>query len=164
MGQLIVRGENLVREYQVRGECVSALCGVTIALEPGEFLSLRGRSGSGKSTLLALLGLLDAPSSGKVFMAGRPVDYRSPAKLGDMRRRHVGFLLQDAGVIERMSVIDNVMLPLRYADIRRDARAAAMAALEKVGLAHLSGRSVGQLSGGERQRTGSPGRSCTSRI
>lgn len=72
MGQLIVRGENLVREYQVRGECVSALCGVTIALEPGEFLSLRGRSGSGKSTLLALLGLLDAPSSGKVFMAGRP--------------------------------------------------------------------------------------------
>lgn len=154
MGELIVRGENLVREYRVRGECVSALCGVTIALEPGEFLSLRGRSGSGKSTLLTLLGLLDAPSSGEVFLAGRPVDYSSPARLGDMRRRHVGFLLQDAGVIERMSVLDNVMLPLRYGDNGRDARATAMAALEKVGLAHLSGRSVGQLSGGERQRTG----------
>ena len=150
----VVRGDDLFRDYRVRSHRVQALRGVTIRLKPGEFLSLRGRSGSGKSTLLTILGLLDAPTSGKVWMAGRPVDFGNPSELGDLRRRHVGFLMQDAGVIERMSVIDNVMLPLRYADSRREARAAAMAALEKVGLAHLCERNVGQLSGGERQRTG----------
>ncbi len=149
----IVSGVNLCRRYAVRGHVVSALCGVSVSLAQGEFLSLRGRSGSGKSTLLTLLGLMDAPTSGEVSLAGMTVDHKSAEKLSAMRRRHVGFLLQDAGVIERMSVIDNVMLPLRYAGIR-NGRAQAMEALEKVGLAHLSGRSVGQLSGGERQRTG----------
>lgn len=149
----IVEGISLRRDYLSRGQRIPALCDVSISLKSGQFLSMRGRSGSGKSTLLTLLGLLDAPTSGTVKIKGYAVDFRNMACIGDIRRRHVGFLLQDTGVIERMSVVDNVMLPLVYAGVRQS-RKPSMEALDKVGLAHLAQRTVGELSGGERQRTG----------
>lgn len=151
----LVRAEGLGRRFaSARGE-VTALDAVDLDLAPGRFVAVLGPSGCGKSTLLNLIGLLDRPSFGRLEIAGADVARLDGAATAALRRAEIGFLFQDAGLIERMSVLDNVMLPLDYRGMARDARRArARQAIDALGLARRASALVDTLSGGERQRVG----------
>ena len=145
---------NLERHFQ-RGEMdVWALRGINLAIAPGEFVALVGPSGSGKSTLLNLLGGLDRPSSGELWVAGLPL-HDADGKARTAHRRHrVGFIFQSFNLLPRLTAVENVAIPLTLAGAspaERAARAADM--LQKVGLGHRLGHYPTELSGGEQQRT-----------
>lgn len=153
--QLRVSASALSRRYSRRGETVAALDGVDLRASAGEIAGVVGRSGSGKTTLLALIGLLDRPSAGRLVIDGRDVSGLGPGALARWRRGRIGFLFQDAGLIERMGVLHTVMMPMGYAGVGgRARRARALAALERLDMADMARRRVGELSGGERQRVG----------
>ena len=145
---------NLERHFQ-RGEMdVRALRGIDLTITPGEFVALVGPSGSGKSTLLNLLGGLDRPSSGELWVAGLPL-HNADGKARTAHRRHrVGFIFQSFNLLPRLTAVENVAIPLTLAGVNpaeRAERAAAM--LQKVGLGHRLDHYPTELSGGEQQRT-----------
>ncbi|MBK8989028.1 MAG: ATP-binding cassette domain-containing protein [Chloroflexi bacterium] len=145
---------NLERHFQ-RGEMdVRALYGVNLTIASGEFVALVGPSGSGKSTLLNLLGGLDRPSSGELWVAGLPL-HNADGKARTAHRRHrVGFIFQSFNLLPRLTAVENVAIPLTLAGVNpaeRSARAAEM--LHKVGLGHRLDHYPSELSGGEQQRT-----------
>jgi putative ABC transport system ATP-binding protein len=151
----VVRTEQAERTYGTGPEAVAALSAVNLDFMPGEFTVLRGRSGSGKSTLLNLVGLLDRPTGGRIVLRGQETERLNGRKLALLRRKSLGFVLQDSGVIERMTAMMNVALPGYYAGLSMArSRKLAAIALDKVDLADKAGRLVGQLSGGERMRVG----------
>lgn len=151
----VLRAEGVGRIYHSGKETVAALSGADIAFMAGEVTVLRGRSGSGKTTLLNLAGLLDRPSEGRIVFLGRDTSRLSDRKLALMRRGNLGYVLQDSGVVERMSALANAALPGFYAGLSvGKARKLARAALEAVELGGKIHRPVGQLSGGERMRVG----------
>lgn len=151
----VLQGQGLTRRYRSDGGDVLALDQVGIAVSAGEVLVLMGHSGSGKTTLLSIMGLLDRPDGGRLDMFGKDTARWGWGRLARWRRGRIGFLFQDAGLIERMPVIENVILPMRYARIPSARRLAhARSALERVGLGDKARRIVGTLSGGERQRVG----------
>jgi putative ABC transport system ATP-binding protein len=131
-----------------------ALDGIHLDVGRGEFLSISGPSGCGKSTLLALLGLLDTPTEGKYRLDGQDVTALAPAARARTRNERIGFIFQAFNLIGDLTVLQNVELPLTYrasmpADERRKA---AVAALERVGMAHRVNHHPAQLSGGQQQR------------
>jgi len=132
---------------------VTVLAKVSLAVLPGEALAVVGPSGAGKSTLLHLLGGLDAPTSGEVWLKGKRLADLSAAQQGAWRNLHLGFVYQFHHLLPEFSALDNVAMPLR---IRRQpvaqARARAAQMLAQVGLAERAAHHPGQLSGGERQR------------
>lgn len=151
----VVRTIGVARTYGRGADAVCALSDVDLSFSAGEVIALRGRSGSGKTTLLNLLGLLDRPSQGRVVFNGLETQSWPDRRRALMRRGQLGYVLQDSGVIERMSALDNVMLPTRYAGLpARKGRALALAALDSVDLQDKAARLVGKLSGGERMRVG----------
>ena len=132
---------------------LTALNGIDLVLQPGEFVSVMGRSGSGKSTLLHILGCLDRPSSGRVLLGGVDVTHLPSSQLPSLRRTKVGFVFQAHNLLPSLTTLENVMLPLRYSRTPfGQARQKALQLLEEVGLAGRAGHPPGQLSGGERQR------------
>ncbi len=137
-----------------KGEvAVHALRGVSLQVTAGELVAVMGPSGSGKSTLLNLAGGLDAPNSGEVVVEGVVLGGLSRQGLAGVRRRRVGYVFQDLNLLPSLTAAENVGLPLELDGVRqRKIRAAAMAALEEVGLAHLANRFPDEMSGGQQQR------------
>ena len=132
---------------------IRAVDGITLAVEPGEFIALLGASGSGKSSLLNLIAGLDSPTSGSIVVGERNLAAFSRDELARYRRHTVGMVFQSFNLIPSMTVLENVELPLRFAEVERSKRGAmAKEALERVGLAGRIQHRPIELSGGEQQR------------
>ncbi len=135
------------------GAVIRAVEEVTLAIAPGEFTALLGSSGSGKSTLLNLVAGLDRPTAGSISVLGRDLAALNPEELARHRRQTVGMVFQAFNLIGSMTVLENVELPLRFAEVERAERGRrALSALERVGLAERLTHRPSQLSGGEQQR------------
>ena len=129
------------------------LFGIDMAVPRGDFLAVMGQSGSGKSTLMNILGCLDQATGGSYLLNGVDTRTLSRAELAGIRNRTIGFVFQSFNLIKRMSVAENVALPLIYAGVSRSkAKAKALEELERVGLKELSARTPNQLSGGQQHR------------
>ena len=145
--------EGLTRVYQVGGEEVRALDGVSFTVRRGEWLAIVGQSGSGTSTLMNVLGCLDTPTGGRYRIRGQDVSGLSDDQLADLRNREIGFVFQTFQLLPRSTALANVELPLVYRGVpRAERRARAEAALESVGLDHRMHHRPNELSGGQRQR------------
>jgi putative ABC transport system ATP-binding protein len=133
---------------------VTAVNRVTMTVPRGEFAAIVGRSGSGKSTLLNLLGALERPTSGMIFVDGQDITQVRSRELVQYRRRSIGFVFQSYNLIPNLSSVENVMLPMEYLGLpQRDRRARALKLLDQVELTgSKQSRQPGQLSGGEQQR------------
>jgi putative ABC transport system ATP-binding protein len=149
-----VRVEDVSKDYQLGRTTVPALRGVTLAVEPGEFIAVAGPSGSGKSTLLNLMGCLDHPTAGSVHVEGRDVAALDDNALSDLRAHKIGFIFQTFNLIPVLTALENVEFPLlfRGGGSRRKGRERALTALEEVGLAEFVHHRPDELSGGQRQR------------
>jgi putative ABC transport system ATP-binding protein len=150
----LIRLANIEKVYQTRTIETVALSQVNLTINRGEFVSVMGPSGCGKSTLLSLMGLLDEPSSGTIEIDGRPVTSYSDKELAGLRNHKIGFVFQSYHLINDLSVVDNVEMPLLYrAGIGSgERRQRALDALDKVGLSARTRHFPAQLSGGQRQR------------
>lgn len=143
--------KNVVKDYRSDGERVRALDGVSLEVRTGQFIALVGRSGCGKSTLLHLAGALDFPTAGCVMLENDATDKLNEAGLTRLRREKVGFVFQSFQLINTLSVVENVEVPLLLAG-DTNPRPKAVERLELVGLAALAHRKTHQLSGGQMQR------------
>ncbi len=150
----LIKLKNIVKDYQ-NGEVVThVLRGISFEVEKGEFTAIMGASGSGKSTLMYLLGFLDKPTSGEYYFEGVDTSKLDDDKLAEFRSRKVGFIFQSFNLLERTSVLDNVLLPTAYfagCDYK-EAKNRAIELLKKVGLGNRLHHHPNQLSGGEQQR------------
>ncbi len=148
---LSLRG--ITKSYRTGDISTPVLYGIDLDVRPGEYVALMGTSGSGKSTLMNLIGLLDRCDEGQLNLQGRDVSSLDANELASIRNREIGFVFQSFNLLKRMSVLDNVALPLIYAGVGRGAaRARAQQVIEQVGLNALGHRMPNQLSGGQQQR------------
>jgi putative ABC transport system ATP-binding protein len=149
-----VEADKVCKHYQMGETLIRAVDGVSLEVSKGEFVALLGASGSGKSSLLNLIAGLDRPTAGAIRVEGRNISELSRKELAQYRLRTVGMVFQSFNLIPGMSVIENVELPMRFAEIDRGERERlARAALERVGLAARLRHRPAELSGGEQQRT-----------
>ena len=149
----LVQTIGISKHYPSARTIIRAVSNVSLSIEPGEFVAIRGRSGSGKSTLMSLLGLLERPDCGEYALGGREVAKLSEDTRASIRSEDIGFIFQLPALLPRASALENVELPLVYAGVHRhERRRRAKRALDRVGLADRSHHSPNQLSGGEQQR------------
>ncbi|WP_192822884.1 ABC transporter ATP-binding protein [Rufibacter sp. LB8] len=149
----MIQLQDIEKVYRTKTIETVALHRVNLHVERGEFVSIMGPSGCGKSTLLNIMGLLDEPSSGQVIIDGQLVKNHSDRQLAKLRNEKIGFVFQSYHLINDLSVVDNVELPLLYRNVSgSERRKRALAALEKVGLSARTKHFPNQLSGGQRQR------------
>lgn len=149
----IIRMNNVIKTYAMKDTPVYALRGISFSIEQGEYVAIMGPSGSGKSTCMNMIGCLDRPSDGTVEINGKNTADMTEAQLAELRNRTVGFVFQQYHLLPAMTVLENVMLPLRYQGIdRRERKERAQAALERMGLQNRLSHLPHELSGGQKQR------------
>jgi putative ABC transport system ATP-binding protein len=150
----VIRTEKLEKIYESGANSVHALRGIDLTIRKGELVAIMGSSGSGKSTLMNVLGCLDTPTSGAYWLDGVRVDGLGRNELADIRNQKIGFVFQGFNLLARTTAVENVELPLLYdrTGRKRDARAMAVAALERVGLGDRLDHQPSELSGGQQQR------------
>ncbi len=149
----VIELRNVVKEYILGKTIVKALRGVSLEIKKGEFVIIMGPSGSGKSTLLHIMGALDKPTSGKVFINGKDISLFDDWNLAMLRRKNIGFVFQTFNLVPTLNALENVMLPLEpihMDEIEKIKRAKEL--LKLVGLEHRMLHKPAELSGGERQR------------
>jgi putative ABC transport system ATP-binding protein len=152
-GLRMIELQEVHRQYVMSGQTVHALAGIDLSLAAGEFVALTGPSGSGKSSLLNILGCLDHPSSGRYLIEGRDAAQLDDEASSDLRNRRIGFVFQSFHLLPRLTVLENVLLPLRFHRAPPpQACARARQLLERVGLADRCDHRPGELSGGQMQR------------
>jgi putative ABC transport system ATP-binding protein len=148
-----IRIDNVARQYRMGDATIRAVDGVSLEIPAGEFLALLGASGSGKSSLLNLLAGLDHVTSGAIYVLGNDLGKMSSQELSRHRNQTIGMVFQSFNLLPRMTVLENVELPLRLAEVPRAQRPPRVhQALEQVGLAARLNHRPGELSGGEQQR------------
>jgi putative ABC transport system ATP-binding protein len=153
MTEPLIRVDGLTKDYVLGDNVVHALAGVSMSIEAGEFVAVMGPSGSGKSTFMNMIGCLDRPTSGSYWIAGEDAARMNADDLAAVRNRRIGFVFQQFNLLARTSALENVELPLMYANVPMQERhARALAKLKLVGLAERSGHQPNQLSGGQQQR------------
>ncbi len=151
--QPLISLQHIYKIYQMGDEEVRANDDISLDIMEGEFVAIVGKSGSGKSTLMNIIGALDVPSSGSYFLKGQDTAEMTDDELAEIRNRTIGFIFQQYNLLPRMSVLENVELPLLYQGVReRERREAAMEQLRRVGLEDKAGQLPRQLSGGQQQR------------
>ncbi|NVM34098.1 MAG: ABC transporter ATP-binding protein [Candidatus Lokiarchaeota archaeon] len=146
--------ENLHKTYLLGTTAVAALRGIDLTIDNGDFIDIMGPSGSGKTTLLNLIGGLDTPTRGKIFLEGRNISMLSDNDLAEIRRERIGFVFQFYNLLPQMTAMENVMVPLHFSGklSRRGKRKKAMDLLRLVGLDERAHHTPSELSGGEQQR------------
>lgn len=150
---MILELKNVSKEYLLGGQKIRALDHVTISLKEGEFLAIMGPSGSGKSTFLQVASMLAQPTDGQIILKGTDVTMYNEVERARLRNREIGFVFQQFNLLARTSAIDNVSLPLIYANVSaRERKHRALEILEKVGLSDRLQNTPSQLSGGQQQR------------
>jgi putative ABC transport system ATP-binding protein len=149
----VIEARGLLRRYPGAGSPIRAVDGVDLEVEEGETVSVMGPSGCGKSTLLHLLGGLERPDAGELYLGGRRVDRLSETRWAVLRRRGIGFVFQAFHLVDELTSVENVELPALLLGVpRREARRRARELLERLGVAGRAGHLPDRLSGGERQR------------
>ena len=154
MSNKLISVKNITKDYQTGEVVTSVLKGVSFEINDGEFVAIMGASGSGKSTLMYVLGFLDAPTSGEYYFEGYDTSKLDDDKLAEFRSEKVGFVFQSYNLLQRTSVLDNVLLPTTYLHNcnLKEAEDNAVKLLKRVGLGHRLNHRPNQLSGGEQQR------------
>ena len=151
--ETIVEFRNIYKIYSMGDNEVRAIDGVSFKIDEGEFVAIVGQSGSGKSTCMNIIGALDVPTEGNCFIAGQDVSDYSDDELAELRNRTLGFIFQQYNLIPKLSVYENVELPLIYSALPQEERDGRVReSLAKVGLADRIEHMPAQLSGGQQQR------------
>ena len=150
---MIIKTENLTKDYETGTQVVSALKGINLSVEKGEFLSIMGPSGSGKTTLMNIIGCLDSPTNGSYYLNDKSVSKLDDDELAKIRNEEIGFVFQSFHLLARNTAFDNVMLPLKYAGLsKEEATKKSNNVLDLVGLSSRSKHTPAELSGGQQQR------------
>jgi putative ABC transport system ATP-binding protein len=153
MSQAIIRAQRIRKSYELGDNVVWALKGVDITISAGEFVAVMGPSGSGKSTFMNMVGCLDQPTDGKMWLNGEDVSLLKPPELARIRNKYIGFVFQQFNLLPRTSAVENVCLPLLYSDVpEREWVPRAEQRLNQVGLGARMDHHPAQLSGGQQQR------------
>ncbi len=149
----LVELKDVYKIYKMGDTSVHALDGISLTIEKGEFVAIVGQSGSGKSTCMNIIGCLDVATKGTYKLNGRKIGNYSQDELAEIRNKMLGFIFQQYNLIPKLTVLENVQLPLLYAGMREsEQRRRALASLERVGLKAKAGNYPSQLSGGQQQR------------
>lgn len=149
----LIRLKEIYKIYQMGDETVHATDGITLDIYRGEFVAIVGKSGSGKSTLMNIIGALDVPTKGNYYIDGHDTSSMTDNELADIRNRMIGFIFQQYNLLPKLSILENVELPLLYQGVKEPERKIrAMEELEKVGLKEKAKMRPIQLSGGQQQR------------
>jgi putative ABC transport system ATP-binding protein len=144
---------DLTKEYVLKSETVKALRGVSFDVQEGDYVAIMGPSGSGKSTLLNLLGCLDKPTSGSLYLGDDDIAEMTDDELAEIRSRRIGFVFQSYNLIQQLSVVENIQVPLYYqGKLGADEKRRAVELAERVGLGDRLSHRPAQLSGGQQQR------------
>lgn len=153
MGKPVIELRNVWKRYRMGEVDVPALRGIDLEIERGEFVAITGPSGSGKSTIMSLVGCLDLPTDGTIFLDGNDISRMGESQLAQIRGKKIGFIFQQFNLIPTLTALENVMLPLEFQDVESaGAKKKAMELLSMVGLGDRMAHLPSQLSGGQMQR------------
>jgi putative ABC transport system ATP-binding protein len=153
MNKIVIKLKDITKSYKTGSSIYQALRGISFEISRGEIVAIMGPSGSGKSTTMHIIGALDTPSSGQYFLNGNDVSKLNKEKLAEIRNKEIGFVFQSFNLLPRMTVFDNISLPLVYAGLPENTiREKVAKALKAVGLSNKSKSYSNQMSGGEIQR------------